>query len=1303
MESDEPYDAAASFSFSVSTLVLLNGKSLTLSDSASDLLQFGAKVQNQAEFKLKVNSQPHTYPKISLGVYFNNMRDGKIEHIDWVGQVDFYFQSLFRVVCERLSKDSTTTALQRRFRLDQPPEVDVGSFYLSFEASRVLSHFEQPHKMQKKKFDNVKHQVERLIAFMNSINEDNRGEFEFIFKGDHHANLDNYDRQIEESEPFVKGEFKQNALRWIATCANSSSDPLKMWFAKSPAIELLNARTILKRGETYKTEYSVSTVRPEIGTVDPNVKFHDLRQYKIALAYGTVDDAARAEATSNKIKQGEFYCYPFVLPCRADGAGNPSTLIIAIQMDKNMPLLPGKGLDCEISLSGVERIHNEPYQKSVAKDLSLFLRYLIDYGCDKDLDEEEFCKMFDIIQNRDDTPIKIAKSIEEGLKEIYSGRMHRNSYVDSEMVDKFVADFEKYLRFPPVSDDEDENNLKRWHSRMAEIPMPFLDNRFRLYLVKLPTEPWYESFGGPARRVNFGLSFLSSQHGENYVDYIQRILSKNPVHRCTIYPKSQLKTAWQEIQSHGHLQRQPWAPDPDFVTEQERLEQELINESTQPPPCPSEQALRIYSWLPSLETPEDKHMVNVFEMFPVFERVHTRTAPHHLQLMFDSMDGSKKNTFDSLRSIPHGMAVIPGTAGSGKTMFAMFCALMLLTDKIPSHKKKGVIMESRSHQILIVAPHNQILNEYETGFLSVLKKFGAPRESYPLMQRVYSMPAEIKAGIRAFTKTAEDEDESTPDATDHFLAEVVLQEYQHNAKVIGKRRGLRNFGDCSLHSSVLRKSARFPWLEELRNAALLEEEFDNLQKKNAEKDIKDAYMFQLRAAQIIFATPAAARQLSFQDSFEPTLVILDENSFMCESTTLMCLSSFPSAKMFMLLGDPSQTRPIVSTIGPNEQPDAPFEPQLKMSCLERLVRGGVALPGLYHNHRQWAKLHKQPSDWFYDKRMVSGIKSPYPRPVQQTRKMIGEVTGLHHNRVLVDIRGSSEQPVAASFKNEVNIQFVLTILRIALADTRFTSVDGKRPGTIAIVPFYDAQASAFEYILKDRAVLHKYLNVASPEVLAERVMVSTVDGFKGREADLVILDYVRTNHPGFTADANRNAVAYTRSIQGEIVLMNKSSFANVQRNIKRFTTTLKKVYHSLQGSGQVQTKSCSLCFCIGHTAETCTSTPRCARCFKEGHKKDSCPLLKCSGCGGFGHLSVDCRPKPKRRPCYRCSGDDHFIRACPHPASVECTDCGRSGHLGGKDLCQFDESRDAITDRAEHSPASRSDEVGDSANARGEI
>ncbi|KAI0846041.1 hypothetical protein F5Y00DRAFT_272304 [Daldinia vernicosa] len=693
------------------------------------------------------------------------------------------------------------------------------------------------------------------------------------------------------------------------------------------------------------------------------------------------------------------------------------------------------------------------------------------------------------------------------------------------------------------------------------------------------------------------------------------MLTDDNIRTCNIALKLVPKTFEQEMEAHGEIQHPA-------STRRGNL-------------TPSSLALDIYRWLPSLESPKRDSVVNHFAIFPGMVRALVGAAPAHLQSMYNDFDESKKQMFsEHMKHLPCGLAVIPGVAASGRSTFVKFYALMHLAEQ-PAPGSRN--------QVLILAQQHQVLDNYEPSFRRSLEKYGAPPHTFPRIERAYTTSAEIRAAVDTPSQPASSQVPNELDKIDQHLTESFLDEFRQVAVQGSKGGASRNFGSGPLHVSITKDVIN-----------------PSGRRVNERTDpINTIYKAKVREADIVLATPSTARGILFRRKFHPTLVIMDENARTRELTTIMAISSFPSAKLFMLLGDPQQHAPV--TYHREDTPEA-FDKQIGLSCLERVKRGGAALPALLYNHRQYGYLQKKPSAWFYDNLMKSGVKGHFPPPVRVVHSMIAELTGLRKSvRIIVDVTNSNEQSINTSFKNDYHIHYILRILEFFLNSPTFTSVDGKQPGTIAVVSYYKAQAAEIQLVLYRREVLDFRLHVTAEE-MAKRVRVGTVGSFHGEGADLVIIDYTRTKGPGFTGDSHLNATAHTRSIQGEIILMNQSSFASQKNSANSsLTKNLHMIYDHLENKRRVlKITFCDHCLGWGHEGGGCVEKPKCSRCYEVGHVASSCP-----NCGELGHYSGHFGSV---KACYRCGGD-HLQVNCAESPEVYCTDCNIPGHVPGRDLC----------------------------------
>ncbi|KAI1770086.1 hypothetical protein F4818DRAFT_455862 [Hypoxylon cercidicola] len=435
---DLPQGTATAFSLSMPAILILIGTCLSSTDP-DNLAKFGTSATEGCEFKVRLELHPYMYARISINIYANILYNGKVDATHWLGRLDLYFESLSDVTVTKLSKDTAALSLQSLAKTDEPIDVSFGSLLMSLKVCRVLANFEQARIEHHDEV--VKRQIEQLVLFINSINGQNPGELDMYVEADHETvaqkpspgmNPDTSEQPVGPHDSFVKGEERLDIFRMVISCFESKVDPLRIWFSRSPNDELLNAGTIPRQGESYEIAGGKTVQRPHMGVIDSVVKFYDVRQYKIAQVYSTLDDAVRAEAIVNETEKLDFDCYPIVVPHRAGGGPMFSTVAIAVAF------LPRKGTDCQITLDNLEREPNEPYPRVIHEHLPGVLRQLIDLGIKKGMTASELCQLHDIIADRSSLEADEVRKIEKYFADMCLARQTR--VLDDRIIQKFVDD-----------------------------------------------------------------------------------------------------------------------------------------------------------------------------------------------------------------------------------------------------------------------------------------------------------------------------------------------------------------------------------------------------------------------------------------------------------------------------------------------------------------------------------------------------------------------------------------------------------------------------------------------------------------------------------------------------------------------------------------------------------------------------------------------------------------------------------------------------------------------------------------------
>ncbi|KAL8453752.1 hypothetical protein Emed_000693 [Eimeria media] len=219
----------------------------------------------------------------------------------------------------------------------------------------------------------------------------------------------------------------------------------------------------------------------------------------------------------------------------------------------------------------------------------------------------------------------------------------------------------------------------------------------------------------------------------------------------------------------------------------------------------------------------------------------------------------------------------------------------------------------------------------------------------------------------------------------------------------------------------------------------------------------------------------------------------------------------------VLIGDHKQLPP---TIVSREASDR----GLGVSLLERFVGSGIASIHLLNEQR---RMHPTialfPNMQFYQGKIFSRDVDDCNRP-----PVAGFLWPSPHSRVcLIDISAGLAN-MEQSLGTSKEIDPILAILRSVLQCGTI------RPAEIGILTPYDAQKARIRFALND----------AFDKALSYQIDVDSVDGFQGKEKDLIIFSAVRSNprgEIGFLKDARRMNVMLTRARRGVLVVGDQMS------------------------------------------------------------------------------------------------------------------------------------------------------------------
>ena len=252
----------------------------------------------------------------------------------------------------------------------------------------------------------------------------------------------------------------------------------------------------------------------------------------------------------------------------------------------------------------------------------------------------------------------------------------------------------------------------------------------------------------------------------------------------------------------------------------------------------------------------------------------------------------------------------------------------------------------------------------------------------------------------------------------------------------------------------------------------------------------------LNAAEVIATTCTGAGDIVLKEFAFP-FVLIDEATQATEPVSLIPLVS--KCKQLVLIGDPQQLPPIVTCRTETSH-------GLSLSLFHRLYR---CLPSFFleEQYRMHPALAEFPSKEFYAGQLKSAAG---------LEKRTSNINVIWRNkampRIFINVELSREQRLRTSFQNIPEAEFVVKVV-VNILNKNINQRE------IAVLTPYAGQVKCIRERLGP---------------VAKCVEVCSVDGFQGREKDMVIFSTVRTRTLGFTADNHRINVLLTRAKYGVI-------------------------------------------------------------------------------------------------------------------------------------------------------------------------
>lgn len=306
----------------------------------------------------------------------------------------------------------------------------------------------------------------------------------------------------------------------------------------------------------------------------------------------------------------------------------------------------------------------------------------------------------------------------------------------------------------------------------------------------------------------------------------------------------------------------------------------------------------------------------------------------------------------------------------------------------------------------------------------------------------------------------------------------------------------------------------------------------------------------IMASQVVISTLHSAGSYSLRQARMAAgkplfdVIIIDEVSQSLEAQCWIPIIDYPSATKLIIAGDNQQLPPIVMT------KDAKAQKVLERTIFDRLEKlsfGKKIIKLLPIQYRMHEKIMEFPSQMFYKNKLIADssvakrLLTDYP-DVKTTAETEAPVVWIDtQGDDFLETANDDDSNTEKKTTNRFDFSKSNENEAILVRNYAFSLIEnGVLPDTIGIIAPYSAQISLISKLVHEKF---------------EQIEVATVDGFQGREKDVIILSLVRSNEKGevgFLGEERRLNVAMTRPKRHLCVIGNMETLARGSEFLQRW-------------------------------------------------------------------------------------------------------------------------------------------------------
>ncbi|CAG8452428.1 3446_t:CDS:2, partial [Acaulospora morrowiae] len=435
----------------------------------------------------------------------------------------------------------------------------------------------------------------------------------------------------------------------------------------------------------------------------------------------------------------------------------------------------------------------------------------------------------------------------------------------------------------------------------------------------------------------------------------------------------------------------------------------------------------------------------------------------------------------------HGFLLIQGPPGTGKTS-TIVSIISALKANSATYK----------HRILACAPSNAAVDEMERR----------------LNQGIFDSDGNlIKVKVVRFGKNDNSDEgaDNTKETNKNRLIELQKSLNEKNRSL--KDPKISGWDASILEADIAQINKS---MGEIRKSMQTSESSSTDQSDKKEKNIRNNKDKDLAEADIICATLAGSghdRLSAFAQEFET--IIIDEAAQAIELSSIIPLKF--NASRCILVGDPNQLPPTVLSRVATRY----FYEQSLFNRLQKCVPKSIHM--LKTQYRMHPEISRFPSLLFYNSELKNA------EGLETSRKQPWHVKSIFAPYKFFDVKGVMSYEKNSLLNSEEAKIAVKLVDRLVID---FPEVDFK--GRIGVITPYKSQLSEIRKQFRNKLNRDLYKNIE----------FNTVDGFQGKEKDIIIFSCVRAgeeNSVGFLKDLRRLNVALTRARCSLFILGNRRS------------------------------------------------------------------------------------------------------------------------------------------------------------------